>query len=111
MSRSKTAMLLSAFVMPGAGQLYLKRLLRGMVLIVASLVCLWIIGDSMMQQATTVLDQLQSGETALDVGHIAELVDKTPRSSASGIAMWVLIGCWLVGMIDTYRLGKKPGVN
>ena len=37
-------MLLSAFVMPGAGQLYLKRVLRGVVLIVVSLVCLWIIG-------------------------------------------------------------------
>ena len=111
MSRSTTAMLLSAFVMPGAGQLYLKRVLRGMVLIVVSLVCLWIIGDSMMQQATIVLDQLQSGEAALDAGHIAELVDKTPRSSASGIATWVLIGCWLVGMIDTYWLGKKPGAN
>jgi hypothetical protein len=111
MSRSKTAMLLSAFVMPGAGQLYLKHVLRGMVLIVVSLVCLWIIGHSMMQQVSTVLDQLQSGETALDAGHIAELVDKTPRSSASSIATWVLIGCWLIGMIDTYWLGKKPGAN
>ena len=111
MSRSTTAMLLSAFVLPGAGQVYLKHVLRGMALIVVSLVCLWIIGDSALQQATIVLDKLQSGETALDAGHIAELVDKTPRSSASSIATWVLIGCWLVGMIDTYWLSKKPGAN
>lgn len=107
MSRSTTAMLLSALVLPGAGQLYLKRIFRGMVLIVVSLVCMWIIGDSMLQQASTVLDKLQSGEAALDAGHIAELVAQTPGSSGSGIATWVLIGCWLGGLIDTYWLGKK----
>ena len=104
-------MLLSAFVMPGAGQLYLKRVLRGVVLIVVSLVCLWIIGDSVLQQASVALDQLQSGEAVLDAGHIAGLVAQTPGSSASGIATFVLIGCWLGGLIDTYWLGKKPGAN
>ena len=107
MSRSTTAMLLSALVLPGAGQVYLKHVLRGMVLIVVSLVCLGIIGDSMLQQASTVLDKLQSGEAALDAGHIAELVAQTPGSPGSDIAMWVLIGCWLGGLIDTYWLGKK----
>ena len=111
MSRSKTAMLLSALVMPGAGQLYLKHVFRGMVLIVVSLVCLWIIGDSMLHQASTVLAKLQSGEAALDAGHIAELVAQTPSSSGSSMATFVLIGCWLGGLIDTYWLGKKLGEN
>jgi len=111
MSRSTTAMLLSALVMPGAGQLYLKHVLRGMVLIVVSLVCLWIIGDSVLQQATTVLNQLQSGDQTLDPNHIAALVAQTPGSSASSTATFVLIGCWLGGMIDTYWLGKKTGAN
>lgn len=107
MSRFTTAMLLSAFVLPGAGQLYLKRVLRGMVLIVVSLVCLWIIGESVVQQATTVLDQLQTGDQALDPNHIAALVAQTRGSAESGIATYVLIGCWLGGMMDTYWLGKK----
>ena len=111
MSRSTNAMLLSALVLPGAGQLYLKHVLRGMVLIVVSVVCLWIIGDSMWQQASVVLDQLQSGEAALDPGHIAELAAQTPGSANSGTATWVLIGCWLGGLIDTYWLGKKTGAN
>ena len=104
-------MLLSALVMPGAGQIYLKRVLRGMVLIVVSLVCLWIIGSGMLQQASVVLDQLQSGQASLDAGHIAELVAQTPGSSASSTATFVLIGCWLGGLIDTYWLGKKTGAN
>ncbi|MHB8916068.1 MAG: DUF6677 family protein, partial [Thiobacillus sp.] len=77
MSRSTTAVLLSAFVMPGAGQLYLKRVLHGMVFIVVSLVCLWIIGDSVLQQASAVLAQLQSSEQVLNPNHIAGLVART----------------------------------
>lgn len=104
-------MLLSAFVMPGAGQLYLKRVLRGMVLIVVSLVCLWVIGDSVLQQASGVLDQLQSGEAALDAGQLVGLVAQTSDSSASSFATFVLMSCWLGGLIDTYWLGKKLGTN
>lgn len=100
-------MLLSAFVLPGAGQLYLKRVLRGMVLVVVSLVCLWIIADSALQQASVVLAQLQSGDLALDPNHIAALVAQTRGSAESGIATYALIGCWLGGMIDIYWLGKK----
>ena len=99
MSRSTNAMLLSALVMPGAGQLYLKHVLRGMVLIVVSLVCLWLIGERMWQQAS------------LDMSHIPELVAQTPGSSAGSTATFVLIGCWLGGLIDTYWLCKKPGAN
>lgn len=107
MSRSNTALLLSALVMPGAGQLYLKRVLRGMVLVILSLVCLWIIADSVLQQVSVVLAQLQSGDLALDSTHIAALAAQTRGSPESDIATYVLIGCWLGGMIDTYWLGKK----
>ena len=111
MSRSSTAMLLSAFVMPGAGQLYLKRVLRGMVLVVVSLVCLWIISESVLHQATTVLDQLQSGDQTLDPNHITGLVAQTRGSAESDIATYVLLGCWLGGMIDTYWISKKDDLK
>lgn len=111
MSRSTNALLLSALVMPGAGQLYLKHVLRGMVLIAVSLVCLWLIGESMWQQAAVVLDQLRSSEASLDTSHIAELAAQTPGGSSGSTATFVLIGCWLGGLIDTYWLCKKPGAN
>jgi len=109
MSRSTTAVLLSALVLPGAGHLYLKHVSRGLALIAVSLACLWVIVDSALQQVTIVLDQLESGEAALDTGHISELVAQTSGSSGSSMATLVLIGCWLAGMVDAYRLGRKPG--
>ena len=108
MSRSTNAVLLSALVLPGAGHLYLQHVARGTALIAISLACLWAIFDSALQQAWIVLEQIESGEVALDAGHFSELVAQTPASSGSSIATFVLIGCWLAGMVDAYRLGKQP---
>jgi len=54
MSRSTTAVLLSALVLPGAGHLYLKHYPRGLALIAISLMwislmCLWVFVDRAMQ--------------------------------------------------------------
>lgn len=109
MSKSTTALLLSALIVPGAGHLFLKRSGRGAALIAASLACLWIIADRAMQQAAVVLEQLQSEGGAVDAARISDLAaqaSSSPGSSLATIASVVLLGCWLVGMIDAYRLGK-----
>jgi len=110
MSRSTNAVLLSALVLPGAGHLYLKHFRRGITLIVMSLACLWILVDRVMQQASTVIERIESEGGALDAGHISDLVTQTANSSGSTVATvatLVLAGCWLVGIGDAYRLGKK----
>jgi hypothetical protein len=109
MSRTKTAVLLSALVLPGAGHLYLKHAARGMALIAVSLACLWAIVDGALQQAWIVLDQVESGNVALDAGNISEWAAQTSAGAGSSVATFVLIGCWLAGMVDAYRLGKRPG--
>jgi TM2 domain-containing membrane protein YozV len=109
MSRSVNAMLLSALVLPGAGHLYLKRYGRGFALIGVSLACLWVLMDKAMQVASTVLDQMAAEGGAVDVGQITELAaqaSNAPGSSLATIATLGLAGCWLIGMIDAYRLGK-----
>lgn len=110
MSRSTTAVVLSALVLPGAGHLYLKHFRRGIALLVISLACLWIIVDRAMQQASAVLGRLETEGGALDAGHISDLVSQTANSSGSTVATGatlVLAGCWLVGIVDAYRLGKN----
>lgn len=75
-----------------------------------SLACLWIIVDRAMLQASTVLERLESEGGALDAGQLSDLVTQTSSSSGSTVttvATLVLAGCWLVGIADVYRLGKK----
>lgn len=110
MSRSTNAVLLSALVLPGAGHLYLKHIWRGIALIGVSLASLWVIVDGAMRQASTVLERLQAEGPELDAGQLADLV--TQASNGSGgtvdtVATLVLAGCWLGGIVDAYRLGKK----
>jgi len=110
MRRSTTAVLLSALVLPGAGHLFLKYYGRGAAAIAISLACLWVIADSVMQQASTVLGQLEVEGGTLDPAHISDLVTQASNSSGSAVgtlATVVLAGCWLVGMVDAYRLGKQ----
>ncbi len=109
MSRSTKAVVLSALVFPGAGQLYLKHFQRGIALIAVSLVCLWFIVEKTMQQASAVFDRLESEGGALDAGQMTDLLTQASSSSGStvtSVATLILAGCWLVAIVDAYRLGK-----
>lgn len=110
MSRSTTALLLSVLVLPGAGHLYLKRYPRGIALIVISLACLWAFVDRAMQQASIVLDRLASEGGAVDVGWLSDLVTQTSNGRGSLVvtaASLVLAGCWVIGIVDAYRIARK----
>lgn len=110
MSRSTHALLLSALVLPGAGHLYLKHYRRAAALIAVSVACLWILVAWAAQQALTVLAQLESAGGVPDPGQlavrVAELSNRT-GSRAATIATLLLAGCWLVGIVDAYRLGAQ----
>lgn len=110
MSRSTTAVVLSALVLPGAGHLYLKQAVRGMVLIAVSLVCLGFIVSQAMRQASAILVQLESEGSVLDSGQLAELVSQSASHAGSGTATaatLVLVACWLFGIVDAYRQGQR----
>ena len=109
MSRSTNAVLLSALVLPGAGQLYLKHYPRGIALMVSSLACLGVLAGRAVQQASIVLDKLAAEGDAVDPGRLADLVaqaSNSPGSLAVTVASLVLLGCWVIGIVDAYRLGK-----
>lgn len=110
MSRSTNAVLLSALVLPGAGHLYLKHVWRGIALIAISLACLWVLADRAMQQASAVLERLESEGGALDAGQLSDLVAQAANGAggpATTVVTLVLASCWLVGIVDAYRLGKE----
>ncbi len=110
MSRSTTAVLLSALILPGAGHLYLKHYPRGIALIAISLACLWIFVDRAMQQASIILDQVASEGGAVDVSRLSGLVTQTsngPGSLVVTAASLVLAGCWMIGVVDAYRIARN----
>lgn len=108
MKRSTKAALLSGLVFPGTGHVFLKHYLRGSLLILSALVAFSVALRGIFQRALTIVDQIESGAIPLETGAIAEVVSNASAgadSFAEGTAVLVLGACWLIGIVDSYRLG------
>ncbi len=111
MSKATQALLWAAVIFPGAGHLYLNHFKRGIALVAISLLILSLMFFRFTQQMHVVLDKDLADGRALDIQNLQHIVSMTLQAAASNIlllsGLWALLICWLVGMIDAYRLGKK----
>jgi hypothetical protein len=108
MKRSSKAALLSGLIFPGIGHIVLKQYLRGSVLMLFALAALSAIVTGIYQRALTIVDRINSGDIPVDTNAIAEMVSNSTSGadrSIENIAVVVLGVCWLIGIIDSYRLG------
>ena len=109
MTRASKAALLSGLVFPGAGHLLLKKYLRGSILVLAALVASSIIISNIVQQTLAIVDRINSGDIPPDTAAIAEMVASSSSSSdglLENAALIVLLACWLIGIVDSYRVGS-----
>ena len=109
MGNSLKAVLFSAFVFPGSGHLYLRKPFQGSLLVVVSIACITILLSIAMEKAQQISDKILSGEIPLDLNRITEEV--TNHAAAGGtqwanISTYLLLVCWLIGIVDSYRLGR-----
>jgi len=108
MKRSSKAALLSGLIFPGVGHMVLKQYLRGSVLMLSALAALSVIVTSVFQRALIIVERINSGDISVDTGAIAELASNATSGADSLVestAVIVLGACWLIGIIDSYRLG------
>ena len=108
MMRSTKAALLSGLIFPGIGHMVLKQYLRGSVLMLSALVAFSVIVTRLFQRALTIVDRINSGDIPVETGAIAEMVSNSTSGADNliqNILGIVLGACWLIGIIDSYRLG------
>ena len=111
MKISYKAALLSAFVFPGAGQLYLKKYWRGLAIILFVFAGLAYIIRLAAIAALSVLDdavvKLQNGTT--DLHEISGVVGS--KMSATGsyhdVVFYLIVCFWIFAIIDAYIIGKE----
>lgn len=113
MHRSTIAVLISALVFPGAGHMYLKRLGRGMLFIVPTVVALAYFLGVAADRASALVDEVMSGKTALDPVALAARLD---QQSAAGspletICVWVMVLCWVGAMVDAYLIARRQDAD
>jgi hypothetical protein len=110
MRKSTKAALLSGLVFPGIGHLFLKQYLRGSILVTIALGSSAAIIRSAIQHAQTVVDSILSGEAPMDSGNISEMISASytaPENTVATLLMLLLTACWLIGIVDSWRAGRK----
>ncbi len=114
MSKSTTAVLISALVLPGAGHFYLKKPVVGSVLMGITFVCLYFIFSTIFTVSRTLAVSIQGGDIPFDIGKITELASHELSGGNDRviiIATFSLIICWLIAIADAFRIGKLQGKN
>lgn len=109
MRKSTKAALLSAFIFPGVGHIYLKKYVAGTLLAGASLTALYHLITKAIAKAIEISEKIQSGDVQPDIKAITELVSQQSGGSEAqmmNIATIALVACWLIGIVDSYRSGR-----
>ncbi|MFC1858781.1 hypothetical protein ACFL9U_12270 [Thermodesulfobacteriota bacterium] len=102
--------LLSGLLFPGLGQVILKHYKRGVVLMLSVLTALTVVVVVVVQQALTILEKIELEEGGLEMSAISDAVAQASNTSYSRILNFVsllIIFCWIFGIVDAYRIGRK----
>lgn len=108
MTKYLKAALLSALVFPGIGHFSLKKPLQGSILAGIAIVCLYFLLTVVVDIAQELSAKIQSGEVPLDAAKISELLTQQMAGSDGqliNIPSLLLIICWVVGVVDSVRIG------
>lgn len=108
MKKNEKAFLFSVLVFPGSGHIVLKRYLTGFVLIIIASIASYFLMYGVINQALEIADKIKSGEIYPDLSAILELVSNQSGSTelqSINIATIILMATWLIGIVDSYRIG------
>ncbi|ACR12363.1 hypothetical protein [Teredinibacter turnerae] len=109
MNKAKTAALYSAFIFPGAGQVWLKCWLTGVPFILGTVWAIYLLLDVVFSIAFKVVDQIQSGQVSLNPLSIREAISYEIAHTSgllTSMPMIILVGLWLLSIADAYRVGR-----
>jgi len=106
--KSIKAALISAFIFPGLGHIYLKKYLVGILLAGISGASIYYMISNVMEIAMEISKKIQSGAIPPDIATITALVSQQANAAntqLTNIATSVFFICWSIAILDSYRLG------
>lgn len=102
-----SAALLSGLVFPGTGQLYLKRITRGLAFIVPTALSASILFQSLFARAADLLGRIESGSVPLNAEALEFALSQQPDPGILvSLSGWLLLVLWLASVADAWRLGR-----
>ncbi|MDH5766151.1 MAG: hypothetical protein OEZ38_09055 [Gammaproteobacteria bacterium] len=110
MNNATIGLLLSGLVFPGLGHLILKAYIRAFAIISLTLASFITILATIIQQTNAAIEKIQSENGKIDLDSVTQAMNQALSATDQSIytiSYGVLISCWLIGVIDGYRVGKQ----
>ncbi|MCK5352225.1 hypothetical protein KAJ77_06585 [bacterium] len=114
MKYSLKGALLSGIVFPGLGQIILKHYKRGIVLMLTVSASLIVIAIKAAQYAFIILDKIELEGGVIDLKTITDAAARASSTSDSlvfNLGLLLIVVCWIFGIVDAYRIGKKKDLE
>jgi len=114
MNNSLKGALLSGLVFPGLGQVILKHYKSGIALMLIVSVNMLLIIVKAVQQAFIILNKIELEGGVINGSAISKAAAQASTTSESLIfklLLLLIILCWIIGVVDAYRIGKKKDIE
>ena len=105
---------LSGLIFPGLGQVVLKHYKRGAVIMLTVLVGMSLIVVKAAQHALAILVRIESEGGAISMSTISNAATQASTTSGSltfNLVLLLVILCWIIGVVDAYRIGKRKDIE
>ena len=109
MTKNTKALIFSALVFPGLGQLFLARYKSAILFIGSALTAFIFILTNVMSTASAIADKIVAGKMSPEYSDIRKAILDQQANSDSQIVtlmMYLLISVWLLSVLDILRLRK-----
>ncbi|MBU0909026.1 MAG: hypothetical protein KKA54_12535 [Proteobacteria bacterium] len=110
MKNSLKGALLSGLVLPGLGQVFFRHYMRGIALMLVICASLSVMTALIVAKALPIFEKIEADGGEIDISMINTAVNQAATTSDSllfnGLMLLVLI-CWILAVVDAYRIGRK----
>ena len=114
MNNALKGALLSGVIFPGLGQVILKHYKRGIVLMFTVFASMTVIVLKAVQHAFAILEKIELEGGVVDIQTITDAAAQASSTSDSliyNLGVLLIVGCWIFGIIDAYRIGKQKDLT
>jgi len=104
----------SGLIFPGLGQIILKHYKRGAVIMLTVLVSMSVFIVKSVQHALDILEKIESQGEAISLSTISNAATQASATSGNltfNIVLLLVILCWIIGVVDAYRIGKIKDIE
>ena len=114
MNKSLKGAFLSGLVFPGLGQVILKHYKRGAVLMLTVSASMLVILIKALEQAFAIMEKIESEGSVINLSTISNAATQAATTFESPIfklLLLLIIFCWIIGIVDAYRIGRKKDIE